>query len=141
MEARPPLLPVLAVALSIGVVVAYSIFLGVWDGVERYFVTRYRQHGWTGLREAAPALRGLWVIAMALVLASVGGQWGIAWGARFLYLLAAAVLLLSFSCILAMRGWSFEPGSSLVSALLGFTAGLILRGRARKLRRSRKPDQ
>ncbi|HUF62407.1 MAG TPA: hypothetical protein VMN36_10065 [Verrucomicrobiales bacterium] len=137
MEARPPLLPVLAVALSIGVLVAFTIFLGVWDGLELFLETQYRRQGWAGLRATDPALRGLWVIAVAMVLASVGGQWGIAWGARILYLMATGVLLLSFSWILAMRGWAFEPGSSLIAALLGFAAGLIMRGNPSKGREPR----
>ena len=132
MEARSPLLPVLAVALSIGVLVAFTLFLGVWDGVERWVEARFARQGWVGLREVDPGLRALWVVSVAVLLAAVGGQWGIAAGARFLFLLAATALLLSFSCVLAMRGWSFEPGSSLAAAILGFATGRLMRRGERK---------
>jgi hypothetical protein len=132
METRTPLVPVLAVALSIGVLVAFTLFLGVWEGEERWVEALFAREGWVGLKEVDAGLRALWVVGVAVLFAAVGAQRGVAAGARCLFLLAATALLLSFSCVLAMRGWSFEPGSAMAAGLLGFATGwLMRRGMAR----------
>lgn len=119
-----------AASIVVSVFLAFSLFLGGWEGPADALWGWFRTLGFSALVAVPVPLRAALLVAAAAGLCHVGvaGE-NVRAGARISYAAITLVLLATSSVVCAFYGWFFEPFAVATAALLGFAIGAVFHNR------------